>query len=112
MFGALMRFMKANKMLPQISDTERQALEAGTVWVDGEFFSGNPDFAKMLREPYDQLSGEEKAFLDGPTEELCKMVDRDALTRSRKVPEHVMDFIKKQGFMGLLIPKEYGGKGY
>jgi acyl-CoA dehydrogenase len=112
MFGALMRFMVANKMLPSISDTERQALEAGTVWVDGEFFSGNPDFAKMLRENYSKLNAEEQAFLDGPTEELCKMVDRYAISRTRRVPDHVIDYMKKQGFFGLLIPKEYGGKGF
>ena len=112
MFAAMMRWMKAAKMLPQISDTERQALEAGTVWVDGEYFGGNPDFARMLAEPYNALSGEEKAFLDGPTEELCKMIDRYTVSRTRRVPEHVLDFMKKQGFFGLLIPKEYGGKGY
>lgn len=112
MFAALMKLMKAKKMLPQISDTERLALEAGTVWVDGEFFSGNPDFAKMLAEPYDTLSPEEQAFLDGPTEELCKMIDRYTISRTRRVPEHVLDYMKKQGFFGLLIPKEYGGKGY
>ena len=112
MFSLLMKFMKANKILPQISDTERQALEAGTVWIDGEYFGGNPDFAKMLKEPYNTLSAEEQAFLDGPTEELCKMIDRYTVARTRRVPEHVMDFMKKQGFFGLLIPKEYGGKGY
>lgn len=112
MFAALMKLMKAKKMLPQISDTERLALEAGTVWVDGEFFSGNPDFAKMLAEPYNTLSPEEQAFLDGPTEELCKMIDRYTVSRTRRVPEHVLDYMKKQGFFGLLIPKAYGGKGY
>ena len=112
MFAALMKLMKANKILPQISDTERQALEAGTVWVDGEYFGGNPDFGKMLAEPYNTLSTEEQDFLDGPTEELCKMIDRYTVSRTRRVPEHVMDFMKKQGFFGLLIPKEYGGKGY
>jgi acyl-CoA dehydrogenase len=111
-FAALMNLMKARKMLPQISDTERQALEAGTVWVDGEYFGGNPDFAKMLAEPYNTLSAEEQAFLDGPTEELCKMIDRYTVSRTRKVPEHVLDYMKKQGFFGLLIAKEYGGKGY
>jgi acyl-CoA dehydrogenase len=112
MFAALMKFMKANKMLPQISDTERQALEAGSVWVDGEFFSGNPDFGRMLGEAYNRLSPEEQAFLDGPAEELCRMIDRYTIARTRRVPEHIIDFLKKQGFFGLLIPKEYGGKGY
>jgi acyl-CoA dehydrogenase len=112
MFAALMKFMKARKMLPQISDTERQALEAGTVWVDGQYFAGNPDFARMLAEPYNTLSAEEQAFLDGPCEELCKMIDRYTIARTRRVPEHILDFMKKQGFFGMLIPKEYGGKGF
>src|SRR6476646_6805352 len=100
MFAALMKFMKAKKMLPQISDTERLALEAGTVWIDGQFFSGNPDFRKMLAESYNKLTTEEQAFLDGPAEEVCR------------VTEHSRDYLKKQGFFGLMIPKEYGGKGF
>ena len=112
MFALLMNFMKAKRMLPQISDTERQALEAGSVWIDGDIFAGNPDFAKVLAEPYDKLSPEEQAFLDGPAEELCKMIDRYTIARTRRVPEHIVDFMKKQGFFGLLIPKEYGGKGF
>ncbi len=112
MFAALMKIMKANKMLPNISDTERQALDAGTVWVDGEFFRGNPNFGKMLGEAYNRLTEEEQAFLDGPTEALCKMLDRYQISRTRRVPEHVIDFMKKNGFFGLLIPKEFGGKGF
>jgi acyl-CoA dehydrogenase len=99
-------------MLPRISDTERQALEAGQVWIDGEIFGGNPDFQKMLAENYDKLTAEEQAFLDGPTEEVCRMIDRYAVTRTRRAPEPVLAYLKKQGFFGLLIPKEYGGKGF
>ena len=76
MFAALMNLMKTRKMLPQISDTERQALDAGTVWIDGEIFGGNPDFKKMLAENYNKLTAEEQAFLDGPTDEVCRMIDR------------------------------------
>lgn len=112
MFAAIMKFMRDNNVLPRISDTERQALEAGTVWIDGQIFSGNPDFANMLAEPYNSHSPEEQAFLDGPTEELCRMIDNYQITTSRKVPEEVLDFIKQQGFMGLLIPKKYGGKEF
>jgi len=112
MYSAIMKFMRANKMLPRISDTERQALEAGTVWIDGQFFSGNPDFKAMLGESYSQLSEEEQAFLDGPAEELCQMIDAYEIARTRKVPDEVIDYIKRQGFMGLLIPREYGGKGF
>src|ERR1041385_1298384 len=112
MFGLLMKWMRANKILPQISDTERQALEAGNVWIDGGFFAGKLDFDTMLKQSYSQLSAEEKAFIDGPCTELCAMTDRYEIARTKKVPEHVIEFIKKQGFMGLLIPKKYGGKEF
>jgi acyl-CoA dehydrogenase len=112
MFAALMKYMKIRKMLPRISDTERQALEAGGVWIDGEIFGGNPDFRKMLAENYNKLTAEEQAFLDGPTEEVCRMIDRYEVTRTRRAPEPVLAYLRKQGFFGLLIPKEYGGKGF
>jgi len=112
MFGLLMKWMQAQKILPQISDTERQALEAGNVWIDGGFFAGNPDFAKMLQESYSQLSAEEQAFIEGPLAELCRMLDPHEIARTRVVPPEAIEFIKKQGFMGLIIPKEYGGKAF
>jgi acyl-CoA dehydrogenase len=112
MFSLLMNWMKANHILPKISDTERQALEAGTVWIDGEFFRGNPEFKKMLAEPYSQLSAEEQAFLDGPCEELLKMFDHYEVMRTRRIPPAVLEFIKKEGFMSFLIPKAYGGKEF
>ncbi|MEX0739474.1 MAG: acyl-CoA dehydrogenase [Pseudohongiella sp.] len=112
MFSMIMKFMRDNNVLPRISDTEKQALEAGTVWIDGQIFSGNPDFRNILEEPYNQLSAEEQAFMDGPTEELCRMIDSYQITTTRKVPDDVLDYIKQQGFMGLLIPKQYGGKEF
>ena len=112
MFATLMNWMKANQILPRISDTERQALEAGTVWIDGEFFRGNPDFNKMLQDPYSALSEEEQAFLDGPVETLLKMIDPYTISRTRRVPDEVVDFIKREGFMSFLIPREYGGKAF
>ncbi len=112
MFAALMKFMRSNNLLPSISDTERQALEAGTVWVDGQIFSGNPDFRGMLQEPYSRLSEEEQAFLDGPAEELCRMVDAYQVERTRKVPDEIIDYIRQQGFMGMIVPREYVGKGF
>src|SRR5690242_17744652 len=112
MFGLLMRWLKANKFLPTISDTERQALEAGHVWIESEIFGGNPDFNRVLSEPYNQLSAEEQAFIDGPCEELCRMFDRYEVEQTHRIPEPVMEYIKAQGFMGLLIPKEYGGLGF
>ena len=112
MFALLMKWMKANKILPQISDTERQALEAGKVWIDGGFFAGNPDFKKILAENYNQLPAEEQAFLDGPVEQLCRMVDRYEIGRTKRIPEEVLEFIKKSGMMGFLIPRQYGGKQF
>ncbi|WP_290635789.1 acyl-CoA dehydrogenase [Aquisalimonas sp.] len=112
MFSALMNVMRAKNMLPRISDTERQALEAGTVWIDGQLFSGNPDFKGMMAESYNQLSDEEQAFLDGPAEELCQMIDTYEVARTRRAPDDAVEFIKKQGFMGMIIPREYGGKGF
>ena len=112
MFGLLMNWMKAARILPQISDTERQALEAGDVWIDGDFFAGRPDFAKMLAEPYSKVSAEEQAFIDGPLQELCRMIDVYEVATTRLVPEEIVEFVKKQGFMGLLIPKQYGGKDF
>ncbi|MBY8966196.1 acyl-CoA dehydrogenase [Algiphilus sp.] len=109
MFQALMKTMKAKKMLPQISDTERMALEAGTVWVDGEFFNGSPDFRRMMNEPYSALSAEEQAFIDGPVTELCKMVDAYNIGKTRQIPPEIMQFMKDKGFFGMLIPKKYGG---
>ncbi len=110
MFGLLMRWMKSRRMLPSISDTEREALEAGTVWIDGDFFRGDPDFKKILAEPYSLLPADEQAFLDGPVEELLRMVDRYEVSRTKRIPDAVIAFIKNQGFMGLLIPREYGGR--
>lgn len=111
MFSKLMNILKNAGMLPRISETERAALEAGDVWVDGEFFTGNPDFKQMLSEAYPQLSEEEQAFLDGPCEELCHMVNLWDLQETRKIPENVWQFMRDKGFFGLIIPKEYGGFG-
>lgn len=111
MFSALMSQLKAKRVLPKISDTERAALEAGSVWVDGEFFTGNPDFQKMLAEAYPKLPKEEQEFLDGPVEELCHMVDTWEVTQTRVIPDEVWQFLRDKGFFGLIIPKEYGGFG-
>lgn len=112
MFDKLMNWMKAAKMLPRISDTEREALEAGTVWIDGDLFRGAVDFQRMLAEPYGRLSAEEQAFVDGPLDQLLKMIDRYEIQRTRKVPDAVLEFIKREGFMSFLIPKAYGGKAF
>ena len=70
-------------MLPPMSDTEREALESGTVWWEGELFSGMPNWTKLMSMPAPKLSDEEQAFLDGPTEELCRMLDDWDTTHER-----------------------------
>ncbi|MCP2039914.1 acyl-CoA dehydrogenase [Neisseria sp. HSC-16F19] len=98
------------KVTPPMSDTEAAAINAGTVWWDGELFSGKPDFNKLLNYPDPKLSTEEQAFLDGPVEELCAMIDDWEMTHKRKdLPPEVWQFIKDQGFLGMIIKKQYGG---
>ncbi len=98
------------KALPPMSQTEKEALDAGTVWWDGDLFSGKPDWEKMLRIPEPTLSPHEQAFLDGPVEELCKMLDDWHITEERHdLPPEVWQFIKDNGFFGMIIPKKYGG---
>jgi acyl-CoA dehydrogenase len=106
----LMNLMKG--FMPKISDTERTALEAGVVWVEADLFSGKPDFRKMLSEPYPQLTAEEKAFMDGPATELCAMIDSWKYWKTRELETKIWDFMKAKGFLGMIIPKEYGGLGF
>jgi acyl-CoA dehydrogenase len=112
MFKMLMHWMRDNRILPQISDTERVALEAGDVWLDGEFFGGRPDFARMLEYRYHRLTEEEQAFMDGPCEELLRRADGYEIARTGVVPEDLMQFMREQGFFGLIVPKAYGGLGF
>ena len=108
----VIRRARAAGLVPQMSATEREALEAGTVWVEGDLFAGRPDFDRLLREPWPRLTDEERAFLDGPVEVVCGMVDEWTLAHTRRLPEPVMAFLREQGFFGLVIPKEYGGKEF
>ena len=106
-------FKLYKKILPQMSQTEHDALNAGTVWWDGDLFSGKPDWNKLLDYPAAKLSAEEQAFMDGPTEQLCAMIDEWEVSHVlNDLPPHVWQFIKDQGFLGMIIPKEYGGKGF
>jgi len=98
------------KITPQLSDTERVALEAGTVGFEGELFSGKPDWRKLLNQPVPQLSTEEQAFLDGPCEELCRMINDWEITHElADLPPAMWEFLKKNKFFGMIIPREYGG---
>lgn len=112
MFATLLKKINDAQLLPKISDTERHALEAGSVWIDGEFFSGNPDFRAIMAEAYPGLSEEEQAFLDGPVEELLHRVDGWKLRETRRIPDDIWQFLRDKGFFGMIIPKEYGGSGF
>ena len=98
------------KVTPKLSDTEQTALEAGTVGFEGELFSGKPDWHQLLSQPKPELSVEEQAFLDGPVEQLCAMIDDWQITHELgDLPPQVWEFIKKNKFFGMIIPKQYGG---
>ncbi|MEX2404903.1 MAG: acyl-CoA dehydrogenase [Balneolales bacterium] len=109
MSAGVMKLMKALDFLPVISQTERTAIEAGTVWVEGELFSGKPDFKRMMNEDYPGLTAEEQAFLDGPVERLCAMADDWKIFKNKEFDKKIWDYIKQEKFFGLNIPKKYGG---
>ncbi len=98
------------RLLPRMSTTEREALEAGTVWWDGELFTGAPKWERLLAAKPPQLSPEERAFLDGPCEELCRVIDDWDITHRRgDMPPHVWEYVRSKGFFAMIIPKKYGG---
>jgi acyl-CoA dehydrogenase len=103
-------FAVYRRMLPSMSRTEQEALEAGNVWWDGELFTGMPDWRRLRNLPPPKLSPEEQAFLDGPTEELCRLLDDWQITHElADMPPSVWEFIKENKFFAMIIPKEYGG---
>lgn len=103
-------FSVFRKLLPKVSDTEQEALDAGTVWWDGELFSGRPRWRKLLKTPKASLSEKEQEFLDGPVDELCRMLkDWEICDTHRRLPAHIWDFLKKHRFFSMIIPAEYGG---
>jgi acyl-CoA dehydrogenase len=100
-------------MLPPMSETEREALEAGSVWWDGELFSGMPNWDRLMSFPPPRLSDEEQAFVDGPCEELCRMLDEWEIGHElADMPRHVWDYIIAERFFAMIIPKKYGGLGF
>jgi acyl-CoA dehydrogenase len=106
--GHMMRQFR--RVMPPISTTEREALEAGTTWWEAELFAGNPDWHRLLDYPAPALSEEEQAFLDGPVNELCAMLDDWKITEElHDLPQPVWEFLKRQRFFGMIIPRQYGG---
>ena len=101
----------ANAM-PSISPTEREALDSGTSWWEKELFMGAPNWETFNSYPYPKLSVEEQAFLDNEVETLCTMLDEWEIHEQKALPDHVWQYIKEHGFLGLIIPKEYGGRAF
>ncbi len=98
------------KALPTVSETEQEALDAGTVWWEAELFSGRPRWRKLLKMPAPSLSEKEQAFLDGPVEELCRMADDWEICDSyRRLPDKLWDFMREHRMFGMIIPEQYGG---
>lgn len=101
------------RLLPPLSDTERTALESGTVGFEGELFSGKPDWKQLLDLPRPLLTAEEQAYLDGPCETLCRMTDDWEINHVRAdLPPEIWQYMKDHKFFGLNIPVEYGGLGF
>jgi len=106
-------YRMAREAMPRLSPTERQAIEAGDVWWDAELFSGRPDWSLLLATKPIALLPDEQAFLDGPVAQVCRMLnDWQISWRDADLPPEVWDFLKSQGFFGMIIPKEYGGLGF
>lgn len=101
------------KALPRVSETEQEALDAGTVWWDAEIFSGRPRWRKLLKYPSPGLSEKEQAFLDGPVEKLCRMADDwEICDQHHRLPEPLWNFMRENRMFGMIIPEEYGGLGF
>ncbi|MDX3967812.1 MAG: acyl-CoA dehydrogenase [Bradyrhizobium sp.] len=106
-------FSWARGVLPTMSNTEREALEAGDVWWDADLFTGNPDWSKLLKVPQAVLTDEERTFLNGQVDELCAMLDEwKIFWELRDLPQDVWHFVKREKFFGMIIPKEFGGLGF
>jgi acyl-CoA dehydrogenase len=107
--SGLLAFMKKMQFLPKISDTEKAALDAGAVWIEKDLFSGKPNFTNLMNENYPKLTAEEQAFVDGPVNRLCAVLDHWKIHQTKDIPQEAWDIIKKEKFLGMIIPKEYGG---
>ncbi len=107
----LLKYVKA--VLPPMSETERAAIDAGTVWWEADLFRGSPDWDKLKNYPEATLTAEEQTYIDGPVEELCAMMDDWEITfELNDLPPRVWQFIKEGRFLGMVIPREYGGLGF
>lgn len=106
-------FKWAKGVMPAISETEKEAIDAGTVWFDRELFTGNPNWQSLVDMPPAKLTKEEQAFLDGPASELCAMIDDwKIINEDHDLPPEAWAYMRENKFFGMVIPKEYGGLGF
>lgn len=106
-------FSAYRRVVPPLSDTEREALDAGTVWWEGQLFSGKPQWSTLLSYGRPTLTQEEQAFLDNEVDAVCAMVkDWPITTQQFDLPPEAWRYIREAGFLGLIIPREFGGKGF
>ena len=109
---ALVKLITKLNLLPKISETEKIALTSGTIWVDGQLFSGRPNFKWIFAQKYPKLTAEEQNFLDNEVEEVCKICADYDVQVLRDLPENVWKFLCEKKFFGMIIPKEFGGLGF
>jgi acyl-CoA dehydrogenase len=96
--------------MPPMSRTEKEAIDAGTTWWEGDLFRGNPDWQKLHNYPQPRLTAEEQAFIDGPVEEACRMANDFAITHEMAdLPPELWAYLKEHRFFAMIIKKEYGG---
>jgi acyl-CoA dehydrogenase len=100
---------KLRKILPTISTTEQEALDAGDVWLEGSIYQGKPDFSALRDVPAATLTADVQAFINGPLNELMSMIDDTEIQNGIHLPEYILDFLKKERFFSLIIPKAFGG---
>ena len=106
-------FGLVKRVLPPVSKTEQEAIDAGTLGFDAELFSGRPDWEKLRAVPPVVLTEEEQRFLDNEAEQLCQMLDDWEIRHNQHdIPEHIWNFVREKGFLGMLISKEHGGLGF
>ncbi|KTC87088.1 acyl-CoA dehydrogenase [Legionella brunensis] len=104
-------FARVGKSIPKLSKTEEEALNAGDTWLEQDIFTGSPNWDRLAGIST-ELTEEEQAFINNETQTLCDMLDEWQISQAGDLPENVWNFIKEKGFFGLVIPKEYGGKGF
>lgn len=97
------------KILPEISRTEQEALDAGDTWLEASIYQGKPDFDTLLNTSASQLTEEEQAFIDGPLAELLEMLDDNEVSNNIHIPDRILQHLKDNKFFSFIIPKEYGG---